>query len=145
MDAHDSKLLHGVAHGLPTGASRIVPMLRSRVPRDVARALSQSPQLPLAIDEGSGLRHASTVRPMPLSSQKEVDPILWMRDLQALFAVHRCTIHRWIKRGEFPAKDAPAGSPRGWLRSTVLRWQLGSADTSSTSGHRAREATHARL
>jgi len=68
-----------------------------------------------------------------------------MRDLQALFAVHRCTIHRWIQRGEFPAKDAPAGSPRGWLRSTVLRWQLGSEDARGNRGDRARKERYAGL
>jgi len=145
MDARGSNLLHGVVHGLPTGAYRKHPMLRSRLPRDKARVLSQSPQLPLAIDDGSVLGQTTAVRALPLSLQKGVDPILWMRDLQALFDVHRCTIHRWIKRGEFPAKDAPAGSPRGWLRSTVLRWQLGSADARGTSGNRARKDSNARL
>lgn len=67
-----------------------------------------------------------------------VDPILWMRDVQVLFDVHRCTIHRWIKRGVFPAKDAPAGTPRGWLRSTVLRWQLGSPRSRKRATHRTR-------
>jgi predicted DNA-binding transcriptional regulator AlpA len=66
----------------------------------------------------------------------KLDPILWMRDLVALCDVHRSTIHRWIKRGSFPKKDAPKGHPTGWLRSTIVRWQLGtpSVDQRRNSG-----------
>jgi predicted DNA-binding transcriptional regulator AlpA len=56
---------------------------------------------------------------------ESVDRILWMRDLQELLGVHRSTIYRWIDIGAFPKRDAPASCPRGWLQSTVIRWQRG--------------------
>jgi predicted DNA-binding transcriptional regulator AlpA len=54
-----------------------------------------------------------------------LDEILWMRDVVQLTGKHRCTIHRWMNQGLFPAKNAPRGRPTGWLRSTVERWLLG--------------------
>jgi predicted DNA-binding transcriptional regulator AlpA len=56
-----------------------------------------------------------------------LEPIFWMKDVVRLTRTHRCTIHRWIKNGSFPPKDAPRGHPRGWLPSTIERWQLGSS------------------
>ena len=59
------------------------------------------------------------------SRQLNLDSIVWMRDVVTLTGAHRCTIHRWIRRGKFPAKDAPRENPVGWLRSTIERWLNG--------------------
>lgn len=58
-----------------------------------------------------------------------MEEILWMRDVVHLTRRHRCTIHRWMHRGLFPKKNAPRGHPRGWLRSTIERWLVGSPPT----------------
>jgi predicted DNA-binding transcriptional regulator AlpA len=65
-----------------------------------------------------------------------MDEILWMRDVVHLTRKHRCTIHRWMHRGLFPKKNAPRGRPRGWLRSTIERWLVGSPSTTSGGGSR---------
>jgi predicted DNA-binding transcriptional regulator AlpA len=96
-------------------------------------------QLSLGIDppDGRGPR-ASAAR--PLSRDKDVkraidlEPIMWMRDVVLLTDTHRSTIHRWMRTGFFPRKDAPKDHPRGWLRSTIERWQLGTP----ASGGRSR-------
>jgi predicted DNA-binding transcriptional regulator AlpA len=51
--------------------------------------------------------------------------ILWMRDVVYLTGVHRSTIHRWMRMGLFPQKEAPRHNPRGWLKSTYERWLNG--------------------
>jgi hypothetical protein len=145
MDVRGPDLLHGVAQGLRGGASRNPPMSRSRARRGMADVLSLSPQLRLAIEDTDVFDQTTPIRTIPLSSLKEVDPILWIRDLQAVFDVHRCTIHRWIKRGDFPPKDAPAESPRGWLRSTVIRWQRGAGSGRSSLCKRLRKNGDASL
>ena len=48
-----------------------------------------------------------------------------MRDVLQLTGVHRSTIHRWIRSGSFPRKDAPKKRPTGWLRSTYDHWLRG--------------------
>ncbi len=92
------------------------------------------PQLSLAI----GLPLSSVRRGPParqrasgrcLKGAIALDEILWMRDVVQLTGKHRCTIHRWMNQGLFPAKNAPRGRPTGWLRSTIERWLLGPPPT----------------
>ena len=92
--------------------------------------LHRDPQLSLAIDAKDSAAHSSPAvgRTRPRRIRViDVEPILWMRDVVQMTNMHRSTIHRWIKRKLFPAKDAPKDRPRGWLRSTIQRWELGAA------------------
>jgi len=88
-------------------------------------------QLSLPIESASAatmLNSAGGARVKPARVQRVItlEPIFWMKDVVRLTRTHRCTIHRWIKNGSFPPKDAPQAHPRGWLPSTIERWQLGS-------------------
>jgi predicted DNA-binding transcriptional regulator AlpA len=69
------------------------------------------------------------VKPARVKRVITLEPIFWMKDVIKLTRTHRCTIHRWIKNGSFPKKDAPQARPRGWLPSTIERWQLGSTQS----------------
>jgi predicted DNA-binding transcriptional regulator AlpA len=89
-------------------------------------------QLPLAIEAPASIPSPTQVAstgvgapPPRFERSIDLEHILWMRDVVALTATHRSTIHRWIRDGLFPAKDAPRGDPRGWLHSTIKRWQQG--------------------
>jgi predicted DNA-binding transcriptional regulator AlpA len=111
-------------------------MTPRRLSSQTTRTIDRDVQLSLGIEgptpatQGTPLGRRPTRNP---SSNRaiDVDPIIWMRDLHALLDVHRSTIHRWIKKGIFPAKDAPAGRPTGWLRSTIVRWELGATHNSA--------------
>jgi predicted DNA-binding transcriptional regulator AlpA len=85
-------------------------------------------QLSLPIESASVLNSAGGARVKPTRVRRVItlEPIFWMKDVVRLTRTHRCTIHRWIKNGSFPPKDAPQAHPRGWLPSTIERWQLGS-------------------
>jgi predicted DNA-binding transcriptional regulator AlpA len=94
-------------------------------------ALPDHAQLSLPIEGASVatmLNSAGRARVKPARVQRVItlEPIFWMKDVVRLTRTHRCTIHRWIKNGLFPPKDAPQARPRGWLPSTIERWQLGS-------------------
>lgn len=89
-------------------------------------------QLSLAIgDELIALPARATDRSSRTGTRRvtTLDEILWMRDVVQLTGKHRCTIHRWMHRGEFPRKNAPRDRPTGWLRSTIERWLLGKSRT----------------
>ena len=57
------------------------------------------------------------------ASNREPEPILYMRDVVAICRKHRSTIYRWIDRNWFPPPNVPAERPIGWLRSTLEEWQ----------------------
>jgi len=42
----------------------------------------------------------------------DFDSIYWIHDVVTIARAHRCTIYRWIQRGTFPRKDAPARQSR---------------------------------
>lgn len=91
--------------------------------------LLREAQLSLAIDSpGSGVG-AKLIAKEAKKRAIALDEILWMRDVVQLTGKHRCTIHRWMHQGIFPAKNAPRARPTGWLRSTIEQWLLGAAPT----------------
>jgi predicted DNA-binding transcriptional regulator AlpA len=110
--------------------------------RDSPRIHHGEAQLSLAIDPPAG-RGPRVSAARPVSRDKEpkraidLEPIMWMRDVVLLTDTHRSTIHRWMRTGFFPRKDAPKDHPRGWLRSTIERWQLGTpaSGARSRAGH----------
>jgi predicted DNA-binding transcriptional regulator AlpA len=118
-------------HG--TGSTRrVAPM--SEFPLASGRTAPQhellrEAQLSLAIDSpGSGVG-AKLIAKETKKRAIALDEILWMRDVVQLTGKHRCTIHRWVHQGIFPAKNAPRGRPTGWLRSTIEQWLLGAPPT----------------
>src|SRR6185295_3787878 len=84
-------------------------------------------QLPLPMESSRSGESGSGCEPItePPVTRSRIEPILWMRDVVKIAGVHRCTIHRCIQLGRFPAKDAPRGNPVGWLRTTIQRWLVG--------------------
>ena len=106
----------------PLGSPRTAP--EHQLPREA--------QLSLAIDSpgsGVGANHRSSAIGETKKRAIALDEILWMRDVVQLTGKHRCTIHRWMHQGIFPAKNAPRGRPTGWLRSTIEQWLLGAPPT----------------
>jgi predicted DNA-binding transcriptional regulator AlpA len=105
-------------------------MSRRRLSSRKSRRFEHDGQLSLEIEPTAHAR-SDQCAPLPrtrVNSHKrtpELEPIMWMRDVVLLTDTHRSTIHRWVRSGFFPAKDAPRDHPRGWLRSTIERWQLG--------------------
>lgn len=95
----------------------------SAVRRDATECNSQIP-LPIEHARSSALENGGAAKTRPAITQTKTEHILWMRDVVDIVGVHRCTIHRWIQLGRFPAKDAPRKNPVGWLRSTIHQWLL---------------------
>lgn len=65
------------------------------------------------------LRNKQRVERLP-----EIDQVLGTHDVERITGRHRCTIYRWVCAGTFPGKRAGGG--KGWLRSDVERWLVGS-------------------
>jgi hypothetical protein len=57
-------------------------------------------------------RRTSQGLPTPSLPQRLVGAkeVLWMRDITRLTGVHRSTIVRWIRKGQFPRRGAPCTS-----------------------------------
>ena len=73
-------------------------------------------------------RHLHGERPEKMYGYKE---------LEKLIGVHRTTIIRWIKIGEFPKADVTISKSLKWLESTITSWQTGTwQDKSKTRKER---------
>jgi predicted DNA-binding transcriptional regulator AlpA len=101
----------------------------ARRTRHARIAEADATQLTLGIDAPGApeVRWSRLLTDAPAAPELSVclEPIVMMKDVCRLAHRHRSTIYRWMKRKRFPPMDAPRSQPIGWLRSTVIYWQLG--------------------
>lgn len=57
------------------------------------------------------------------SPVRHYDPLITRNALAAELAVHKTTIWRWCKEGEFP-QPVRIGGRVGWPQSVVRQWQI---------------------
>ena len=57
-----------------------------------------------------------------MQSNIDIDPIIRTNQLVEMLGIHKTTLYRWIKAGDFPAAFRMNKNSIGWRKSTIDEW-----------------------